>query len=102
MEDSPNLKTQPLIQGFVVTSEPIYNELQKPFLTLNYSMANYLDEFCIPSGPPLVVCELENRGKGDLVQKTTLLSYPSIVSSNSLQRSQEVLQPYHDSFKLKL
>lgn len=50
----------------------------------------------------MVVYEPKNKGKGDLAQQTTLLSCPSAVSSHLSQRSQEILQPYHDCFNLKL
>jgi hypothetical protein len=41
---------------------------QQPSLILNDSISDYLDGFCSPSGPPLVVCEPENRGEGVLIQ----------------------------------
>ena len=61
-----------------------------------------MDDLCVQNSHPLVGCLFEDRINNDLVWHTVLMSGPSTVLLRSSQRSQEILQPYHDSFRLKL
>jgi hypothetical protein len=97
-----SVEHEKFIQDHAVSSEPIHNRLQKISFICNDPVGNYMDDLCVPNSHPLDGCQFEDRIDKVLIWQSTLLHFKSTVSSYSSQRLQEVLQPYHDSFRLKL
>jgi hypothetical protein len=96
-----SMEHEEFIQDHAVSSELIHNRLQNLSFICNDPVGDYMDDFCVQNSHLLVDCQFEDRIDNDLVWHTVLMSSPSTVSLHSSRRSQEILQPYHDIFRLK-
>lgn len=73
--------------------------MQQSSQVLNDPVVGYLEGFCSQSSHHFTSGELENRDDEDLVWNPSSFSYLERVSLKNLC---EYLQPYHDSYQLKL
>jgi len=89
------------INDHAISSEPIHNRLQKIYFICNDIVGNYMDDLCVQNCHPFPGSHFKDRIDNNLVWHSVLMSGPSIISSYSSQRLQEVLQPYHDIFKFR-
>lgn len=87
------------MKDHIISLETIYNKLYKSSQIFNDPIDIYLDGFYSQICPPLANYDPEYRGDEDLVRQPTSMFCPVGVP---LKNSNESLQPYHDSYKMKL